>query len=110
MTFADLLTTPRTLAELRDLWLVFDTAAAADLAAKQDAHGSPVNRIAPIAGPASDPRLALCADLMTEIGAGGMHAHLFSHLNAAAFSTVTISTTDELTALGWFATADDFAP
>lgn len=105
MTFADLITQQHTLAELRALWIVMDATTAADLAAKQDTYGSAVNRIAPVAGPASDPRSALCADLVTEIGPGGMHAHLFSHLNQAAFSTVAVLTRAELDALGWFATS-----
>jgi hypothetical protein len=109
MTFADLLTAPPPLAELRDLWLVLDAATAADLAAKQAAYGSGVNRIEPVAGPANDPRFALCADLVTEIGPGGMHAALFAHLNAAVFSTVQILTRAELDAAGWFA-ADTLAP
>lgn len=103
MTFADLLTQPHTLAALRDLWIVIDAATAADLAAKQDAFGSTVNRIAPVAGPASDPRYALCADLVTEIQPGGMHAHLFSHLNQSAFASVVVAPRADLEAAGWFA-------
>lgn len=107
MTFAEPLATPRPLAELRELWLVLDAPTAAAFEAQQAEHGSAVNRISPIAGPASDPRFALCADLITEIGEGGMHAHLFSHLNAAAFSAVAILSRAELESLGWFAAQPD---
>ena len=101
MTFAALLSTlPRPLAELRDLWLVLDAQTAADLAAKQAAFGSHVHRIEPVAGP--DGRFALCADLVTEIGAGGLHAALFAHLDAGKFADVEILDTETLVQLGWF--------
>lgn len=106
MTFAALLATlPRPLAELRELWLVLPADVAANLASKQAAHGSPVHRVEPVAGPASDPRFALCADLVSEIGPGGLHAGLFAHLDAAKFATVEILDTATLRAAGWFAPA-----
>jgi hypothetical protein len=102
MTFTDLLTQSRTIEQLRDLWIVLDASTAADFTAKQDAFGSTVHRINLLAGPGNDPRFATCADLVTEISPGGLHAHLFAHLNQAAFSTVVVVRRAELDATGWF--------
>jgi len=109
MILTDLLIQPRTIEELRSLWIVLDADTAADFAAKQAEFGSTVNVITPVFGPANDPRFALCADLLTEIGLGGMHAHLFMSLNQTAFSAVSVVSRAELDAKGWFS-ATTFAP
>ena len=102
MTFADLIAAPLPdLATLRVLWLVLPAEVNAALLAKQAAHGSPVHRVAPIAGP--DGRFALCADLTTEIRPGGIHHALFASFDAATFSAVAIATRVELETAGWFA-------
>lgn len=102
MTFTDLLSSPADLATLRGLWLVLSPEVAAALAAKQAAHGSPVHRVEPVAGPVADPRFALCADLVTEIRPGGIHHALFASFDVAAFSAVEVLTRAELEAAGWF--------
>ncbi len=103
MTFAQLISSPPDLDTLRGLWLVLDAATATDLAAKQSAHGSPVHRVAPVAGPASDPRFALCADLVSEIQPGGLYHPLFASLDPAKFAAVQVATRAELESAGWFA-------
>ena len=102
MTFADLIAAPMPdLATLRGLWLVLPAEVTAALLEKQAAHGSPVHRVAPLAGP--DGRFALCADLVTEIGPGGIHHALFASFDAALFAAVAVSTRADLEAEGWFA-------
>lgn len=105
LTFSDLLTAPPDLATLRGLWLVFSGEVAAALEAKQAAHGSPVHRVAPVAGP--DGRFALCADLVSEIGPGGIHAALFATFDHALFPAVEVAPLSALTAAGWFAPAEE---
>jgi hypothetical protein len=103
MTFADLLLSPPELATLRGLWLVLPPDVAASALAKQELYGDPAHRIAPIAGP--DGRFALCADLLTEIAPGGLHAVLFARLDAGKFAAVEVIDTAALRAAGWFNSA-----
>jgi hypothetical protein len=107
MTFTSLLTQTHSLEKLRGLWIVMDVSILSDFMAKQEAYGLAFNRIEPVVGPASDPRYAVCADLVTEIN--GMHAHLFANLNQASFSAVSVVTRAELDAAGWFVSTT-FAP
>lgn len=105
MTFADLLLSPPSLETLRGLWLVLPPDVAASALAKQELYGDPVHRVAPIAGP--DGRFALCADLVTEVGPGGIHAALFASFDPGAFAEVEVLTRAELEADGWFQDAEE---
>lgn len=104
MTFAALLASPPPLAELRALWLVMPAALADTMLAKQ-ASIPGAHRVAPILGPAGA-EAAVCADLVSEIGPGGLYAPLFAALDAGQFGAVAVRTFAELSAAGWFAAAD----
>jgi hypothetical protein len=87
MTLADLITQPVSYEGTKDLALVFSSELAAQLAAVQVAHGSyfiaePVDLV--------DGRKMLCADLLTEIGPGGLYAQGFAHLPAELFPLVEV--------------------
>lgn len=87
MTLADLITQPVSYEGTKDLALVFSSELAAQLAAVQAAHGSyfiadPVDLV--------DGRKMLCADLLTEIGPGGLYAQGFAHLPAELFAQVEV--------------------
>jgi hypothetical protein len=86
MNLAQLLSAPLPpLDDLRLLWLVFDAALAEPLdAAQADQHA---HRVGPIT--LSDGRLALCADLLSEIN-GGIFALPFSRLPTEFFSEVEV--------------------
>lgn len=103
MTLADLLASPLPpLAELRGLWLVIPADVAATLLAKQESHGDPRHRVAPIHGP-DLASVALCADLLTEVAPGGLHAATFAALDSGRFADVEVATFAALEAAGWFA-------
>ena len=107
MTFAALLSSPPPLAELRALWLVMPAELAAAMLAKQAAL-STSHRVAPVVGP-SLAEAAVCADLVSEVGPGGLYAPLFAALDAEQFGVVTVVPFAELTAAGWFAAPADSA-
>jgi hypothetical protein len=69
MTLADL-TLPITYADARQWALVFDTTLAQRLAEIHAEHGS--NECRPFPYVLRDGRLMLCADVLTEIGPGGL--------------------------------------
>jgi len=87
MTLAQLLSQPPAdIATLRGLWLAFDAAFSADLDAAQADQAA--HRAAPLT--LTDGRLALCADLLSEIGEGGIFALQFSRLDASKFADVAV--------------------
>jgi hypothetical protein len=108
MTLADLLTAPIRPApdELRGLWLVIPAALAANVAAKQAALGNLRHRVAPVAGP-DGTHVALCADLCTEIGPGGLYREVFGSLDGSQFAHVQVRPRADLEAEGWFAAAEE---
>ena len=88
MTLADLITQPVIYSTAKDLALVFSPELAAQLAAVQAEHGNPRHVASPVN--LSDGRKMLCADLLTEIGPGGLYSGGFAHLPAELFPLVEV--------------------
>jgi hypothetical protein len=88
MTLADLITQPVTYSTAKDLALVFSPELAAQLAAVQAEYGNPRHVASPV--DLVDGRKMLCADLLTEIGPGGLYAQGFSQLPAELFAQVEV--------------------
>jgi len=87
MSLADLITQPVSYETSKDLALVFSNELAAQFSAIQDKHGS---RFVAIPVDLTDGRKMLCADLLTEIGPGGLYAQGFSHLPSELFPLVEV--------------------
>jgi hypothetical protein len=88
MTLADIITQPVSYQTAKDLALVFSPELAAQLAAVQAEHGNPRHVASPVN--LIDGRKMLCADLLTEIGPGGLYAQGFAHLPAELFAQVEV--------------------
>jgi hypothetical protein len=88
MTLADLITQPVSYDTAKDLALVFSPELAAQLAAVQAAHGNPRHVASPV--DLNDGRKMLCADLLTEVGPGGLYSGGFAHLPSELFAQVQI--------------------
>lgn len=89
MTLADLAgRLPLSYAESVELALVFGDSIAARLAEIQEAHGSPWLRIDPKR--LTDGRWMVGADLLTEVGPGGLLAEGFAYLNVARFPEIEV--------------------
>ena len=88
MTLADLIQQPVSYETAKDLALVFSPELAAQLAAIQAEHGNPRHVASPV--DLTDGRKMLCADLLTEVGQGGLYSGGFSHLPAELFSLVQV--------------------
>jgi hypothetical protein len=88
MTLADLITQPISYDAAKDLALVFSPALAAQLAAVQAEHGNPRHVASPV--DLTDGRKMLCADLLTEVGPGGLYSRGFAHLPAELFPSVEV--------------------
>jgi hypothetical protein len=88
MTLADLITQPLSYETARDLAIILAHDQAATLGAIQAQYGNPRHVAAPV--PLIDGRLMLCADLLTEIGPGGLYAQGFEHLPAELFPLVEV--------------------
>jgi len=87
MTLAQLLSQPLpALSVLRGMWIVFDAAMADNLATAQS--DQLCHRAVPVA--LTDGRMALCADLLSEIHAGGLFAVPFSRLDTGNFALVSV--------------------
>ena len=86
MTLATLLADIPPLATLRGLWLVFPASMGDALAAAQSDQTR--HRAEPIT--LTDGRLALCADLLSEIHPGGLFHVAFGRLTPSAFSDVAV--------------------
>jgi hypothetical protein len=87
MTLADLITQPVSYQTSKDLALVFSDELAAKFSAIQDKHGS---RFVAIPVDLTDGRKMLRADLLTEVGPGGLYAQGFSHLPVELFPSVEV--------------------
>ena len=88
MTLADLITQPVSYEITKDLALVFSPAIAAQLTAVQAEHGNPRHVASPVN--LVDGRKMLCADLLTEVGPGGLYSGGFAHLPAELFPLVEV--------------------
>jgi hypothetical protein len=88
MTLADLINQPLTYETAKDLALVFSPELAAQLAAVQSEHGNPRHVASPV--DLIDGRKMLCADLLTEVGPGGMYATGFGFLPTELFPLVEV--------------------
>ncbi len=91
MTLSNLLQNLAPLDSLRSLWLVFPAQMGDALTAAQEGHTA--IRVEPVT--LTDGRLALCADLLTEIRQGGAYATAFANLNATTFASVEVLSTVE---------------
>ena len=89
MTLADLISSPLPLAQLRGLALVFSDDLRDRLVAVQSEHGRPQFTVFP-AGPTTDGRYYHCADIIAEVGSGGIYHAGFSHLDASRFDEVEV--------------------
>jgi hypothetical protein len=98
MTLADLLASPRPLADLRGLAIVFSSELRDRLVAVQAEHGRPPYTAFP-AGPLADGRYYHCADIIAEVGSGGIYHAGFSHLDASRFGEVSVVPLSEAVAL-----------
>jgi hypothetical protein len=87
MTLSDLITQPISYETCKDLALVFSSELAAQFSAIQDEHGS---RFVAIPVELTDGRKMLCADLLTEVGPGGLYSSGFAHLPAELFPLVEV--------------------
>ena len=88
MTLADLISQPVSYETARNLAIILTPDQAATLGAIQQQYGNPRHVAAPV--PLVDGRLMLCADLLTEIGPGGLYSQGFAHLPAELFAQVQI--------------------
>jgi hypothetical protein len=89
MTLADLINQPVSYDTAKDLAIVFSPALAAQLAAVQAEHGDPRHVASPV--DLTDGRKMLCADLLTEVGPGGLYAQGFAHLPVELFPLVEVT-------------------
>ncbi len=88
MTLAALINQPLSYETARDLAIILTPEQSATLSAIQAQYGDPRHVAAPV--PLVDGRLMLCADLLTEVGSGGLYSQGFSHLPEDMFSQVEI--------------------
>ncbi len=97
MTLADLAPSlPLPYEQARSYGLVFGPALAARLAEVQAEH--PSQHVAvPVA--TDDGRYLLCGDLLSEVGAGGLYAGGFSHLDPSRFDEIAVLPWGEALAL-----------
>ena len=89
MTLADLLVSPRPLAELRGLALLFTAELRDRLVAVHSEYGRPEFTVFP-AGPTSDGRYYHCADILAEAQPDGIYGAGFAHLDASRFDEVEV--------------------
>jgi hypothetical protein len=97
MTLADIISQPVNYETAKDLALVFSSELAAQLAAVQAEHGNPRHVASPV--DLTDGRKMLCADLLTEVGPGGIYSGGFAHLPAELFPAVSVIPMAEALAL-----------
>jgi hypothetical protein len=89
MTLANLIHQPVSYETAKDLALVFSPELASQLAAVQAEHGNPRHVAMPV--DLIDGRKMLRADLLTEVGPGGLYAPGFAHLPAELFHLVEVT-------------------
>ena len=88
MKLSELITQPVSYETAKNLALVFSSELAAKFSAIQDDLDS---RFVAIPVDLTDGRKMLCADLLTEIGPGGLYAQGFAHLPAELFPLVEVT-------------------
>jgi len=88
MTLAALIQQPVSYEATKDLALVFSPELATQLAAVQSEHGNPRHVASPV--DLTDGRKMLCADLLTEVGPGGLYSGGFAHLPSELFPAVEV--------------------
>ena len=94
MTLADMVDAlPLNYSDSLDKALVFDSATAQRLAEVQSQYGSAAITVSPVL--LTDGRWMVSADLLSEVGEGGLLAVGFSHLNAANFSAIDVVPMEE---------------
>jgi hypothetical protein len=85
-------------ADARELALVFAPALAARLGQLHAAHGS--TNCVPVPSPLVDGRLMLCADVLTEVGSGGLLAAMWGHADQTVLgASVEVIAWDEAVAM-----------
>jgi len=94
MTLANLIHQPVSYETAKDLALVFSPELAAQLAAVQAEYGNPRHVAMPV--DLIDGRKMLRADLLTEIGEGGLYSSGFSHLPKELFNYVDVIPMSEI--------------
>jgi hypothetical protein len=87
MTLADLIQQPISYEASKNLALVFSPELAAQFSVIQDEHGS---RFVALPVDLNDGRKMLCADLLTEVGPGGLYSGGFAHLPSELFPLVEV--------------------
>jgi len=88
MTLADIITQPVSYETAKGLAIVLTPDQAATLGAIQAQYGNPRHVASPV--DLTDGRKMLCADLLTEIGPGGLYAQGFAHLPVELFPLVEV--------------------
>lgn len=88
MTLADIINQPLTYETAKDLALVFSPELAAQLADIQSQYGNPKHVASPV--DLTDGRKMLCADLLTEVGPGGLYSTGFGFLPTELFPQVAV--------------------
>jgi hypothetical protein len=88
MTLADIINQPLTYETAKDRALVFSPELATQLADIQSQYGNPRHVASPV--DLTDGRKMLCADLLTEVGPGGLYSGGFAHLPAELFPLVEV--------------------
>jgi hypothetical protein len=103
MTVTDTLFPDGIPADLREWGLVMPQIVRDSLIARQDAHGNPLHRLAPV--PLTDGRWALNADVLTEAHEGGLFGPA-SVLDPQAVALVEVLPWDQVLTLLQVATID----
>jgi hypothetical protein len=88
MTLADLIQQPVSYETAKELAIILTADQAAQLAAIQAEYGDPRHVASPV--DLVDGRKMLCADLLTEVGPGGMYATGFGFLPTELFPQVAV--------------------
>jgi hypothetical protein len=96
MNLLELIQQNKTYSELKDLALVFDSNLKNILESTQETFQSK-HKAAPVE--LSNGSFMLCADLLTEIGFGGLYREGFSLLDIDLFAQVSVITMEEASAL-----------
>ena len=95
MTTLELIQNPPDLATLRGLFIAITPAQDALIQAAQDANSN--MRVSAV--PLSDGRLALCADILSEIHEGGIFHYAFSRLTLESINETEVLTLEQFKAL-----------
>jgi len=96
MTLSDL-TLPVPYDECRDLALVYPYEVAVALYGVQEEHGDP--RHVPVGRQLTDGRWAMCGDVLSEVGEGGILAQAFSFITPEMMASVEVVPMSEVAGL-----------